>query len=114
MTVAAILRSRLLKMAAKRKNSYIFVTELKLQVRLSMQSLHRNTLLQTTGIKISTFLKKKKKLGNEAEVVQRPLKMHTLFFETVLIVLRQHTKHANFEGAQVCLFCSKRLISIQF
>ena len=29
----------------QKKNSYIFVTELKLQVRLSMQSLHINTLL---------------------------------------------------------------------
>ena len=52
MTVAAIFKSRLLKMATRIKNVDIFVTELKLQVRLSkkllglsMQTLHRYTLL---------------------------------------------------------------------
>ena len=36
MTVAAIFKSRLLKMAATRKKSHIFVIKLKLQVKLSM------------------------------------------------------------------------------
>ena len=45
MTVAAILISRLLKMAAAKKNVNISVTKLKLEVRLSMQSQHRCTLL---------------------------------------------------------------------
>ena len=44
MTVAAIFKSRLLKMAAARKNHVIFIIKLKLQVRLSMQSLHGYTL----------------------------------------------------------------------
>ena len=45
MAVADILRSRLLKCLPKEKKYYIFVTELKFQVRLSMQSIHRNTVL---------------------------------------------------------------------
>ena len=53
MTVAAILKCRLLKIAATRKIHYIFVIKLKLQVY---------------GIKISTFLKN----GDEDEVVQCP------------------------------------------
>ena len=44
MTVAAIFKSRLLKMAAAKKKSHIFAIKLKLQVRLNMQSLHRYTL----------------------------------------------------------------------
>ena len=66
MTVAAIFKCQLLKMAAERKKSYIFVTKWKLQVRFSMQSLHTYT---SNDIKISTFLKKR---GDEAEVVQCP------------------------------------------
>ena len=45
-----------------KKKSYIIFTGLKLQIRLSMQSLHKYTLM-----KISTFWKK---MGDEAEVVQ--------------------------------------------
>ena len=60
------------KNGCQKKNSYIVVTELKLQVRLSMQSLHMNTFLLVWK-KISTFLKKK--MGDEAEVVQCPFKI---------------------------------------
>ena len=40
MTVAAIFKTRLLKNGRCKKNSNILTTELNLQVRLSMQSLH--------------------------------------------------------------------------
>ena len=55
-------------MATERK-MHIFVTELKLQVRFSMQSLHRYTLLMIW--KSQLFWKK---IGDEAEVVQCPFK----------------------------------------
>ena len=58
-------------MATERKMKYIFVTELKLQVRFSMQSLHRYTLLM---IESQLFWKK---FGDEAEVVQCPFKFIT-------------------------------------
>ena len=45
MTMTAILNNQLLKMATERKKLYIFVTELKLEVRLNMQSQHSYTLL---------------------------------------------------------------------
>ena len=50
MTVAAILRSRLEKWLIKETFIYLFVTEFKLQLRLSMQALQKvNT---SNGIKI--------------------------------------------------------------
>ena len=67
MTVAAIFKRRLLKMAAARKKSCIFVIKLKLQVRLSMQSLHRYENLNFWG---------GKKSGDEAEVVHSPFKLY--------------------------------------
>ena len=67
MTVAAILKSRLLKMATGIKMHYILVPELKLQERFSMQSLHKYTLLM---IQKSQFLLLFFKIGDEAEVVQ--------------------------------------------
>ena len=50
------------------ENSNILRTKLKLQVRLSIQSLYRYTAYD---IKISTCLKK---MGDEAEAVQCPFK----------------------------------------
>ena len=67
MPVAAIFKSKLLKMATARKKSHIFVIKWKLQVRLSIQSLHRYTLLMVQ--KSQLFWKK---IGDEAEVVQCP------------------------------------------
>ena len=67
MTMAAIFKSRLFKNGYWKKNAFIFVTELKLQVRFCMQSLHRYTLLMIQ--KSQLFWKK---IGDEAEVVQCP------------------------------------------
>ena len=60
-----------------KKNSYIFVTGLKLQVTLSMPSLHRYTL---NGIKISTFLKKKSR-GMRLNLSRTKLNVH-VFHQT--------------------------------
>ena len=73
MKVAAIFKSLLLKMAAER-NIYIFITELKLQVRSSMQLLHRYTLLM---IQKSQFFDEK--LGMRLKLFSAPLKrVHVL------------------------------------
>ena len=63
MKISAILRSRFLKAATERIKSYIFETELRMQGRLSMQSLHRYKLLMVS------------KSWDEVEVVQCPFKI---------------------------------------
>ena len=62
MTVVVIFNGRC------KKNVYIFVIKLKFQVRLSMQSLHRYTLLMVWDSQL--FFKS----GDEAEVAQYPFK----------------------------------------
>ena len=68
MPVAAIFKSKLLKMATARKKSHIFVIKWKLQVRLSIQSLHRYTLLMVQ--KSQLF---EKKLGMRLKLSSAPL-----------------------------------------
>ena len=67
MTVAAIFKSRLLKMAAYKKKSHIFVIKLKLQVRFAVTT-YVYTLLMVWESKLFW----KKKSGDEAEAVQYP------------------------------------------
>ena len=86
----AILRSWLLRNGYWKKNSYISVTELKLQVRLRMQSLHRCTLLNFNFFEEKKNKKIKKNLGDEAKVAQCP-------FKNVSFLYRMHQYFCNYE-----------------
>ena len=68
MTVAAIFKNRLFKNGCCKKNSNIFVTKFKLQVRLSSQYIDIHFLWYE---KSQLF---RRKSGNEPEVVQCPFK----------------------------------------
>ena len=95
-------------MAAERKNAYtrIYVTELKLQVRFIMQSLHKSNT--SNDIKISTFLGKKLKLSsapfiyNTGMVSDFRCTATQVFFFLLLLLLR---KMAQWNSVGLCINC---------
>ena len=88
MTVAAIFKSRLLKNGRCKKNSHIFVSKLKLQVTLSIQSLHRYTLLMVKKKNLNLFEKNR---GTRLKLSSATLRVCIRSFDCNFLALYQQT-----------------------